>query len=194
MNEKIESLAIEKDFAALNAMERSLVLSEMPQEAFEHLRSVLLAARQMDAGIEPSMQLRAQLMAKMAAQPKPSMVQKAIGARISILQAAAILLFGLAVIWLLKPETVRTEIVTNIQVRVDTIWQEKTLWRDRVVWRDRLVYREKPAVEPIAFLPEKKDTQQLEIEFSEPVFAAPRVGTSLGDAPELLNFFTQGDK
>ena len=57
MNEKIEILALEKDFAALTLAERNLVLSEMPQEAFEHLHAVLIAARKMDAEVLPSDQL-----------------------------------------------------------------------------------------------------------------------------------------
>ena len=107
---------------------------------------------------------------------------------------AATLFLGIAAGWLLKPTSVQEKIVSTIELRTDTVWQEKTVWRERVVWRERIVYPKKTADEPIAFLPEKIDSQELEIEFTQPEFASPRVGTSLGDAPELMLFFTQGDK
>lgn len=189
MKEKIELLAVDKGFGALSAAERALVLSEMPQEEFEHLRMVLLATRQMDAGVQPSARLRAQLLEKMAAQPKPSLVWK-----VPIWQAAVVLLLSIVAVWLLKPEIIREKTVTEILVRTDTVWQVKTVWRDRVVWRERVVYRAKPDLEPIAMFPEKADNLEISVDFSPPEFAAPRVGTSMGDAPELMRFFTQGDK
>jgi len=194
MNEKIEQLAFEKDFSDLTAEERNLVLADMPEEAFKQLRSVLQAARQMDAGVLPPPRLKAQLLERMSAKPKPGLPGNALTARIPMWSVAATLFLGIAAGWLLKPTSVQEKIVSTIELRTDTVWQEKTVWRERVVWRERIVYPKKTADEPIAFLPEKIDSQELEIEFTQPEFASPRVGTSLGDAPELMLFFTQGDK
>jgi hypothetical protein len=44
------------------------------------------------------------------------------------------------------------------------------------------------------FLSEKIDSQGVRFEFPPSELAPPHVGTSLGDAPELLDFFTQGDR
>lgn len=192
MSEQIESLALAKDFAALNPAERSLVLSEYSEAEFEHLRSVLLAARQLDATALPPAHLRSQLLEKMALQAKPGLVHRVISARIPFWQAAAAFaLLGVA-IWFLKPEPLREKIVTIVQTRVDTVWQEKILWRDRVVWRERIVIREKTVVEPIAAFPTNTNEQAPASDYAVPEIASPRVGTSLGDTPELMNFFTQG--
>ncbi|MBC7776676.1 MAG: hypothetical protein H7246_14680 [Phycisphaerae bacterium] len=193
MNERIESLAIEKDFTSLSAAERAIVLAEMPEEAFDHLRAVLSAARQIDADVRPSTLLQPALLWKMAMPAKPNFMRRALAAQVLVWQAAAALLLGVAAICFLKKETVAEIIKREIQVQTDTIWQEKTVWRDRVVIRERIVYREKPAAEPIAFFAEPIDTQAIELEYPLE-FALHREGTSLGDAPELMRFFTQGDK
>ncbi len=194
MNERIESLAFEKDFAALSATERTIVLAEMTEEAFGHLRAVLLAAPQMDADVQPSALLQPKLLWKKANPPKPNFLQRTLSARIPVWQTAAALLLGVAAVWFLKKDTVREIIRQEIQLQTDTVYQEKTVWRDRVVIRERIVYREKPVAEPIAFLPQPIDFQVIETEFARPEFASPQVGTSLGDTPELMRFFTQGDK
>jgi len=46
----------------------------------------------------------------------------------------------------------------------------------------------------MAFLPEEIDSQGIDLKFLQPKFGASRVGTSLGDTPELMVFFTQGSK
>lgn len=84
--------------------------------------------------------------------------------------------------------------MTEIQVRRDTVWQEKIVWRERRVWRDRVIFKEKSSYEPIAVSPESLGHPEQTPELFQPEFAVPRVGTSLNDAPELMRFFTQGDK
>lgn len=194
MNEQIASLALEKDFAALSAAERNLVLSEASQAEFEQLRAMLLAARQMDADAMPPMRLRSQLLERMAAQARPGFVRRALLARMPIWQAAAALLLLGVAIWFLNPTTVQEKIVTEVQIRVDTVWQEKTVWRERVVWKNCIVVVEKTPAEPVAILPSKPDLQAPVQEYASPEFGSPRVGTSLGDTPELMRFFTEGDR
>ncbi len=194
MNEKIESLAFEKDFAALSQMERAMVLAEMPQEEFEQLRRILLAARGMDTAAMPPARLRAQLLDKMAAQPKPDLLRRAFATRIPLWLAMVVLLLATALVWRVKKETVQEKIVTKIQVQTDTIWQDKILWREKVVWRDRVIFKEKPNASPVAIEPQALDSQNIRLEFLQPEFTAPHIGTSLGDTPELMGFFTQGDK
>jgi len=192
MEEKIEWLAVEKDFAALSATEQAWVLTEMSQVEFEQLRRVLLAARQLDAGVLPSSHLKADLLQRMATTRQPSRNRQLLSAKIPVWLTALLVLLAMALISFLKKETVREKVVTQIQQRTDTLWLEKIVWRERVVLRDRVVYREKSMPKPIAVIPEKE--LDFEQEFQKPEFSAPHVGTSLGDAPELMRFFTQGDK
>ena len=194
MKEKIELLAREKDFSALNTRERDLVLSEMSQASFEQLRAVLQAAPELDAGVQPSDRLRAQLLESMAAQVKPSWLSRSFSAQVPAWVMAACLLLGISVVWLFKPATVSEKIITEFKVRTDTVWQEKMVWRERVVNRERIVYLEKPLTAPAAFVPQKVDSPPIALDISPAEFTAPRVGTSLGDTPELMRFFTQGDK
>jgi hypothetical protein len=189
MEDKIESLALEKNFAALSPAERALVLAEMPQAEFEHLRAVLLAARHLEARALPPAALRERLLEKMAMQTNPGLLRRTLAVRLPAWQAAAALVLGVAAVWFLKKENLREKFVTQTQLRTDTIFVEKTCWRERVQWRERVVFREKPAAAPMVFLSEKIDSQGVRFEL-----APPHVGTSLGDAPELLDFFTQGDR
>ena len=94
MNEKIEQLAREKDFAALSAAERNLVLEEIPESAYTQLRAVLLSARSLDSDRLPSEQLRNTLLAKMARQSKPTRVSRIWTARMPVWQAAAAVLMA----------------------------------------------------------------------------------------------------
>ena len=95
----------------------------------------------------------------------------------------------------MKKETVQEQIVTQIQQRTDTVFQEKVLWRERVVYKERVVIQEKTSPEPIALVPEPTPEKFApETPFSATDFSTPRLGTSLGDTPELMRFFTEGDK
>jgi hypothetical protein len=192
MKENIELLALEKDFSELTDMERKLVLAEMSQAEFEHFRAVLLRSRDLDAEMQPPKHLKTQLLNHMTTLPEPVLGKRVVSARFQFWSAAATLLLGLAAGWLLKTEKVQEKMVTEIQVRTDTIWQEKTIWRERVVIRERVIYHQATVNQPIAFAPSLPETTEATIE--EPEFTPPKVGTSLGDAPELMPFFTQGDR
>jgi hypothetical protein len=194
MNEKIEQLAREKDFAALSAAERNLVLEEIPESAYTQLRAVLLSARSLDSDRLPSEQLRNTLLAKMARQSKPTRVSRIWTARMPVWQAAAAVLMGIALVSSWRKEVVQERIVTNIEVRTDTVFQEKTIWRERIVWKEKQVVQEKQAPEPIALTLDKQPYTPDEIVIPQTDLFAPHVGTSLGDAPELMRFFTLGDK
>lgn len=194
MDEKIELLALEKPFAALSAEERLWVLSEMSQAEFEHLRSVLLTARQMDAEVLPSARLKTQLMARMHKPPVPTSLRRIALAKMPVWLAAAMIL--LAVIWSIFPpkETVQATVVTEIQHHTDTIWLEKTVWKTRVVVREKIVCPEKTNPAPLAVLPQTLNLPAMDSGQIRPEFSQPRVGSSLGDTPELMQFFTQGDR
>lgn len=189
-----EQLALQKDFASLNPAERALVLAEMPQEEFEQLRKLLLTTQRMDSGVEPPAHLRAGLMAKFSEQSKPSGIRRLITARIPIWQAAAALMLGIAVVSLMKKEVVVEKTVTAWQLRVDTVFQEKTLWRERLIVKNRVVFQEKLPAPPMAFSSEKVDTQSFTPNFQPGELSDTHIGTSLGDTPELMDFFTQGDR
>jgi len=60
-------------------------------------------------------------------------------AHLPVWHAVAAVLLGVVAVWLLKKETVQEKIVQEIQIRTDTVWQEKILWRERVVWKERVV-------------------------------------------------------
>lgn len=194
MDEKIELLALEKPFAALSAEERLWVLSEMSQAEFEHLRSVLLTARQMDAEVLPSARLKTQLMARMHTPPVPTGLRRIALAKMPVWLAAAMLL--LAVIWSIFPqkELVQATVITEIQHHTDTIWLEKTVWQTRVVVREKIVCPEKTNSSPLAVLPQTLHLPVIDSGQLRPEFSQPRVGSSLGDTPELMQFFTQGDR
>lgn len=192
MKENMERLALEKDFSELIPAEREQVLSEMSQAEFEHFRAVLLSARRLDRDVQAPKHLKAQLLNHMTALPKPGLGRRVDAARFQFWPAAATLVLGLAAGWLLKPEVVQEKIVTERQVLTDTVWLEKTVWRERVVIRER-AQKQPEVVKPIAFLPEKAPLQTAESTFTEPAFVPTKVGTSLGDSPELMRFFTMGD-
>ncbi len=171
MNEKIELLAREKDFASLNLSERALVLAVMPQEEFEQLRMVLLAVRQMDAELLPPAHVKARLLERMSAKPRVPLRRRVLSMQIPVWQAAAAVLIGTAVVWLLKKESVQERYLTEIQIQRDTVWQEKIVWRERRVWRDRVVFKEKPSYEPIAISPEPLSHPEQNPELFQPEFA-----------------------
>lgn len=194
MNEKIETLAREKDFAALSDSERSLVLQEMSQASFEQLRRVLLAARRLDVNVQPPAHLKGQLMDRITAVPKPAWLPRIFRVAVPVWQAAVAMALTAVVLWPRSADRVEIKYVPKVQMKTDTLWKEKIVWRERVVVREKRVYRDRPVVEPIAAWEGKTDTETVELELTRPEFTSPRVGTSLGDTPELLLFFTQGDK
>lgn len=190
MNHFIEQLAREKDFAALSAAEQQCVLAEMTRAEFGQLHALLRTARQLDAEAVPPARLRARLVAEMGSARKPGIWS----AKVRVWKAAAVLLLSITAIWLFKKETLRETVVTETTVRVDTVWQEKIVWRERVVWKNKVVFREKSPQLPIAVLPQPPMPMPGENDFLSPDLSTERVGTSLGDTPELMGFFTQGDR
>ncbi len=163
-------------------------------EDFELLRSVLLSTRQMDNGLLPPAHLKARLLETMAMQRKPGLFKRICTAQIAMWQVLVLAALGIGLFCTLKKDKIQEKIITQVQVRTDTVWQEKTVWREKMVVRERVVFKGKTAPIPIAFLPEKVMGESIAQGLSEPEFSAPRVGTSLGDAPELMRFFTDGEK
>lgn len=194
MIDKIVLLAREKDFSALSMAEQRWVLSEMSQIEFEHLRAILLAAPQMDANVQPSARLGSVLRAKMAESAKPSLFKRLITAKMPVWLAV----LAIGIFWAIGNFSVRRnapeKTIREVQWRTDTLWQVKTLWRERVVERKNLKIRKKPVVEPLATVSITSDSQALRPVPNAPEFNTPRVGTSLADTPELMRFFTQGDR
>ena len=188
----ITQLAQEKDFAALSPAERAQVLAEMSREDYDQLRKVLRTSRDMDAQAHPPAALRARLMDRMTAQ-NPSPINRILSAKVPVWQAAAALLLAVAAVAMLKKDVVVEKAITHWQVRVDTVFQERVVWRDRVVVWEKVVFREKTPEQPMALIPENKDSQLVVPNYPEVEWTVtPRLGTSLGDTPELMSFFTQG--
>jgi hypothetical protein len=189
-----EQLASQKDFNALSATERRHVLTEMSQMEYDHLRKVLLATQQLETTALPPAHLRTKLLARMSAQPKPSVFRRLLTTPIPMWQAAAILMLGIATVAMNKETIVVEKNTTAWQWRVDTVFQEKVLWRDRIVLKSKIVYREKPLVPPMASAPAKMDSLGAIPDFQANELSDTPIGTSLGDTPELMEFFTQGDR
>jgi hypothetical protein len=82
---------------------------------------------------------------------------------------------------------------TVLVPQTDTVFVEKIQWREKVLWRERLVYRDKPThTAPMAVQAPSFETNEI-IELQSPEISQPHIGTSMGEAPELMGFFTQGD-
>lgn len=195
MDEKIELLAMEKPFEALSAEERLWVLAEMSQAEFDHLRSVLLTARQMDAGVLPPARLKADLLRSMGAQPNPATgMRKLLTAKMPIWAAAAALFIGVMVASRLTQHPIQEKIVQVVQLQTDTIWLDKIVWRERILIREKIVCPEKSTPEPLAIVPQMPKNQALEPVQIQAEFTLPKVGSALSDTPELMQFFTQGDR
>ena len=102
---------------------------------------------------------------------------------ISVWQAAAALALVLAVALLFSAAQERADHVVETQIQMDTVFVDKIVWKDRVVVRKVFV------IQPAATLPVASiypDTS------NEEVNPAPVVsGSSIGEQPELLQFFTR---
>ena len=81
-----------------------------------------------------------------------------------------------------------------IQLQTDTIWLDKIVWRERILIREKIVCPEKNTPEPLAIVPQALKNQALEPVQIQAEFTLPKVGSVLSDTPELMQFFTQGDR
>lgn len=196
MEENIQLLALEKDFSQLDAAQRAEVLSEMSEEAFNQMGAMLRAAPRLDADAMPSPALRGQLMTHMAMKSRrPGMLQRAITARVAVWKVAAALMLPAAAIWCRMNEAPREQVRAVVEYRRDTVFLEKIRVEEKIRWRERVIYREKPPTEePVAAAPLKNEDQPLFPGYSREAFPPQQVGTSLKDAPELLDFFTRGER
>jgi hypothetical protein len=65
---------------------------------------------------------------------------------------------------------------------------------EKILWRERVVFREKTSESPLENFSENIENQEIMLELLPAELAVPQVGTSLGDAPAWLEFFTQGER
>lgn len=189
MYDYLENLARRKSFDALDAEERARVLAEMPREAYEQLRAILLAAPALDAGIQAPAALRERILAGMPRpSPRPAFFQR----RVPLWQAAAaatVLLLAAAVCR--KPDRADNGHAPVVQVRTDTVYVEKTVWKERLVWRERVIRVKTISAAPVS-VPVQVDTvRRVALNMSLPVFPNAAAGTSLGNEPALLDFFVR---
>jgi hypothetical protein len=201
----IENLMLRKDFAALSPAERAQVLAEMSQEEYEQLRHVMLAARQLEADAMPPAHLGAALKARMAAHAKPTVWRRLMSAKVPAWQAAAVFLMGIAAVSFMKKTEVVEKAVTAWQTRVDTVYRTANVPGGHTAnvpvggkKRGSPSDTNSPAISKptqlttsMATAPEKQDTQSFNFELPTRDMNNAHVGTSLGDAPELMVFFTQ---
>ncbi len=194
MNTQIEDLARQKDFAALSANERAQVLTEMPEEEYKRLHQVLRAARMQYAYADAPAHIRANLIRNMATRSKPTRLGRLMLDSTPLWRAAAIFLMGMAAAMLMRKTTVVEKVVTDVQYRVNTVYRDSIQWRERVVWKTKVIYVEKAPTQPMANAPEKTAPPIALPEFSSKDLNKTATGTSLGDTPELMQFFSQGEK
>jgi hypothetical protein len=190
MPTSIETLARHKSFSALSAEERDRVLTEMPPEAYDQLHRVLQTAPQLEATQQPPDRLRTHLMARMTA-TKPNRGWRRVALRpLPAWQVAAALLAGIALTMPWRSFTPVEKVVTLRETVTDTVFVTKVEWRDRVVVR----YLTRPTPEKPPVAPMASALDPIPQELPETAWQPTAVGTSLGDAPELMGFFTQGDE
>lgn len=183
MMDKIEQMASEKEFDQLNSAEKTLVLSFMPKEEYDQIRRIILTAGAMDASIAAPKRLRSHLLAQ---------YPKSKGVKVNIWLALGILATGWCLMWQYRPVRIREKVVPVVALKTDTVWVERIKWREKVVYKKR--YTPSLTQEPIAVAPVRDQTFIPETELIQTPLNQQHLGTSLGDTPELLSFFTQGDQ
>ena len=181
MNEKIEKLLLEKDFEALNEEERAGVLRDIGEREYRQMRKVCLSAPTLEADFFPPARIQTALALKMkAGKPGFSFARVPISLLALLIPAAALL--GRQ----LRRKELKEFQVPVIVRQVDTVYQIKTVVRDRVRWRERVIFKEKPATSTV-------NEPAQAVHYQAPAFEiSPVAGASLGDTPELIEFFTEG--
>lgn len=185
MLDKIEQLAKEKAFERLSNAEKALVLSMMPREEYDQIRRMLQTAEAMDASVVAPERLRARVMAQF---PKSE------GIKVNLWLALGILAMGWGMMWVVRPVVMQEKQVPVIQQKIDTVWVERIKWREKVVYKTRLVPAPAPLPEPIALQPVPSNIIPPPPLYLPDPTTQQAIGTSLGDTPELMSFFTQGDQ
>lgn len=185
MLDKIEQLAKEKAFDRLSNAEKALVLSMMPREEYDQIRRMLQMAESMDASVVAPERLRARVMTQF---PKPE------GVRVSIWLALGMLAIGWGAMWLFRPVEIQEKWVPIVQQKTDTVWVERIKWREKVVYKTRMVPVSSPLPKSIALQPDPVNIIPAAPLYLPESGMQQAIGTSLGDTPELMSFFTQGDQ
>ena len=196
MNEHIEQLARQKNFAGLSAAEQEMVLAVMPRDEFEALHEILLLAPTLDTGTGPAPYLKTALLGHLAAGRKPAsgLLQK----QVPLWLMAATTLLAAFLAFLLKKEPVPSIPAPVTATKTDTLYQDRIVWRDRFIVRKKIIYREKTAVEPLAKASQSNENQfftnQWPNSSDTPDLSQPPLGSSLADEPELLDFLLKSNK
>ena len=175
MKQRIEELALEKEWSVLKPDERMIVLASMDQTAYQQLRELLITTKGLDGKLQPPDRLRKTLHEAMEQRSASRRFYRLLDLRIPLWQAAAAVLAGIVLMGFLKPKSVVMDSSTpNIVQMRDTLVQEKIVWKERVVQKTKVVYRDTSSTAPQINLLVK--------------------GVSLEDAPELMSLFTQAEK
>ena len=190
----IDQLALHKDYDSLSPAERAFVLAEMPREEYEHLHQLLFATQGLDKEAEAPSRLRENLLSSMKKTAVPVPPPRLLTRSIPLWQAAAALFLCFAATFWMRKERVTEKTITAWQIRVDTVYKENILWRDRVIVKKQIVYRDKETLQlEFAAKPENNVNALPDPDFQVNELPETHIGTSLGDTPELMGFFTQGD-
>jgi hypothetical protein len=195
----IAPLAAEKSFADLNTQEKECVLAVMTADAFDQLHRTLRSAATLDADVAPPPALAARLRHRMAEhRPAPAQkpfLQRIAHIRVPVWQAAAAVLFVLAVGQWRKteqPVTVSPAPLVKTIVRTDTVFLEKIKWKERIVFRKSAspMPAGQESISPgfAAEIPQPAPAVNF-LPTTTPEYSAS--GTPIGEQPELLQFFTQ---
>jgi len=191
MLENIADLARIKPFAALDAAERRIVLSEMSETEYQELHRAMSFFKNSDADVVPPAGLKNNLVEHFAREHgrrQHGFSGPLFRRPIPLWRAAAAVCLAIFGTWLLTKTNGSLAVgvpVSQTIVRIDTVWKTEIRWRERVV-----VQREKrPADIPSLIEAGSAERTPLRVVVSEN-WSAPVVGTPIGDQQELLDFFT----
>ncbi len=194
MLENIADLARIKPFAALDAAERRIVLSEMSETEYQELHRAMSFFKNSDADVVPPAALKNSLIEHFAREHgrrQHGFSGPLFRRPIPLWRAAAAVCLAIFGTWLLTKTNDSPAVgvpVSQTIVRTDTVWKTEIRWRERVV-----VQREKrPADIPPLIETGSAERTPPRVVVSEN-WSAPVVGTPIGDQQELLDFFTSAE-
>ena len=177
---EIENLARHKSFSALSAAEREQVLTEMSETEYEKLYKLIHGMRGMQAEIQPPQALKAKILQQAALQRNGRPRWKA---ALWIMLCGFLLLTGMLLWQVFKPTIPPAQPSTPAAALVP-VAEQKAVAPEKRPTQKKKVKRTK--IIDAKSVPLPSTSQNI----PEPSLIPPPNGTSLGDHPELLEFFT----